>query len=241
MYESIYAVAEYIPYYYDQVSPYNYLLGPFFGIYFPSRVPLATWIWSQVFAFISLIFSVWSWQVKNKVRMMFLIGMFSAFLVMSAFLLINYTLALLFGLAAIRNFVFCYLDWRVEKGKYVAKWLPYFFAIFFASATIISTIVLVYIIQVDTVGAWLEWLICITLLGLIMGNILKGTNLMRISFIANRTFNIINHYAFNNLIAVIIALLSISSIIIFYIRLLVEHMVKRKKEKNGELKSDETA
>jgi len=194
------------------------ILGPVFGFYFPLNVPLQTWIISQAFAFVALIFSVWSWQVKNKVKMMLLIGLFSAFLVMSAFLLLNYTLALLFGLAAIRNFVFCYLDWRVSKGKYVAKWLPYLFAAIFATATIVSTIVLVHVIQVAIYAVWLEWLICMTLLGLILGNIMKGTNLMRISFIGNRVFNIINHAYFDNIIAVIIAMLSIGSNIVFYIR-----------------------
>ena len=165
---------------------------------------------------------------------MFLVGTFSAFLVASAFLLLNYTLALLFGLAAIRNFVFCYLDWRVSKGKYVAKWLPIFFAGVFIVSTVGSTVWLVHILQVPTYGWQLEWLICLTLIGLIIGNILKGTNLMRVSFIANRVFNIINHHYFTNVIAVIIASAAILSNIIFYIRELVAWMKKRKTAEQAE-------
>jgi len=199
-------------------------------MHFPSRVPLSMWLISQGFAFVSMIFSIWSWQVKDKVKMMFLLGMFTSFFVMSAFLLQNYTLAILFGLAAVRNFMFCYLDWRVAKGKYVAKWLPWMFAAIFAVTTIGSTIILVHVIRVDTVGAWLEWLIAVTLLGLIAGNVLEGTHVIRGSFVLNRTFNIINHIEFNNMIAVIIALLSIGSIAVFYIRMLIEWLAKRRKE-----------
>ena len=186
------------------------------------------WVTSQIFAFFALIFSIWSWQIKNKVKMMFMVGTFSALLTVSASLLQNYTLGVLFGLAAVRNFVFAYLDWRVSKGKHVPKRLPYFFAVVFAVSTITSTVVLVYIIQVPTFGAWLEWLICLTLLGLIVGNILDGTNLMRCSFILNRVFNIINHIFFNNAVAVIIAVCAIGSNAIFYLRELVAWSKKRK-------------
>ena len=203
-------------------------IGPFLGIYFVLNVPLPLWITSQVFAFFAFIFSVWSWQVKNKIKMMLLVGIFSAFLAISASFLENYTLGVLFGLAAIRNFVFCYLDWRVSKGKFVAKWLPYAFAGLFATLTIASTVILVYILQVPSVGAWLEWLICATLLGLIIGNILKGTNLMRCSFIANRIFNIINHAHFANIIAVFIAISAIASNLIFYLREWISWTKERK-------------
>ena len=162
--------------------------------------------------------------------MMFLLGMFTSFFVMSAFLLQNYTLAVLFGLAAIRNFVFCYLDWRVRKEKHVAGWLRYMFAAIFAITTIGSTIFLVHVLQVAIYAVWLEWLICVTLLGLVAGNIMKGTDLMRVSFVANRTFNIMNHMYFNNVIAAIIALLSIGSILVFYLRQLISWLRGRNKE-----------
>jgi hypothetical protein len=127
----------------------------------------------------------------------------------------------------------------------VAKWLPYFFAAVFAAATIGSTIWLVHftpefakswfevngelVFRLKSVDAWLEWLICLTLLGLIVGNILKGTALMRCSFIANRVFNIINHVHFANIIAVIIAIAAIGSNIVFYIREFIAWLKERKK------------
>jgi len=172
------------------------------------------WIASQVFAFIAFIFSVWAWQVANKIKMMFLVGIFSASLAISASFLTNFSLGVLFGLAAIRNFVFCYLDWRVSKEKYVPKWLPYFFACVFIVSTVTATALLWH----TGMALWLELFICATLIGLIIGNILKGTNLMRISFIANRSFNIINHAYFYNVIAVIIAIAAIGSNLVFYLR-----------------------
>jgi hypothetical protein len=187
-------------------------------VYSEIRFDKPMWVISQVFAFFALIFTIWAWQVKNKVRMMMLVGLFSAFLAFSATLLANFTLGVLFGLAAIRNFVFCYLDMKVEQGIHVPKRIPYTWAAVFASATITSTIVLVYFLKVDSYGAWLEWLICLTLIGLIVGNILNGTNLMRVSFISNRVFNIVNHIYFSNLIAVIIAVCAIGSNLVFYLR-----------------------
>jgi hypothetical protein len=192
------------------------------------------WWISQVFAFIALVCFVWGWQIKNKVKMMVLIGIASTALAASAPFLGNVSLAVLFGLAAVRNFVFAYLDHRVAKGKHVAKWLPYFFAGIFAVATITASVLFMTVpflrryVAFGGNGWWLELLIMITLLGLIVGNILKGTNLMRVSFVANRVFNIINHLYFGNLIAVIIATLSIGSNLVFYCRQLYAWYKKRK-------------
>jgi len=166
---------------------------------------------------------VWAFQVKKKIKLLLLTGIFSMFLAISASFLANYTLAVLFGLAAIRNYVFCYLDWRVSKGKKVSKWLQYSFAVVFAVATITATSMLWHF----GMALWLEVFICLTLLGLIVGNILPGTNLMRVSFIANRAFNIVNHVYFNNIIAVVIAVCAIGSNVIYYIRQLVIWLKKR--------------
>ena len=198
------------------------------------------WWTSQAFSFVALVFMVWSFQVKNKIILMLMLGLGTTFLAGSAAFLGNYTLAVLFGLAAVRNYVFSYLDWRVAKEKYVPKGLNYFFAGVFTVATIASTVVLVHIMQVATYGAWLEWLICVTLIGLIIGNVLKGTNLMRLSFVANRAFNIINHVYFNNAIAVIIATLAIISNAVYYIRLLIEWLKKRREAKLQSEEEEET-
>ena len=195
------------------------------------KVPLPLWITSQIFAFFALIFSFWAWQVKEKTKVLLLVGIFSMLLAASASLLENYTLGVLFGLAGIRNFVFFYLDKRVSRGVIVPRWVYLFFAGVFITATVASTVVLVYVFQVPTRGAWLEWLICITLIGLIVGNIQKGTDLMRVSFIANRVFNIINHVFFANVIAVIIAISAIASNIIYYIRMFFAWEKERKQIK----------
>jgi len=186
------------------------------------------WIVSQVFAFFALVTMFWSFQITNKIKMMVLLGLGTMFLAISAYFLSNYTLMVLFGLAAVRNYVFSYLDWRTSKGNIVPKWVTYFFGGVFVVSTVVSTVVLVHVLRVPTAGVWLEWLICVTLIGLVIGNVLEGTNLMRISFVVNRIFNIINHAYFNNVIAVIIAMLTISSNIIFYIRQLVGWIKKRR-------------
>jgi len=186
------------------------------------------WITSQVFSFIALVFMVWSFQIKNKVILMLFLGIGTTALAISAAFLGNFTLSVLFGLAAVRNYVFSYFDWRGSRGNDVPKWLYYSFAALFTALTVVSTILLVHVWHVDTFGAWLEWIICITLVGLIVGNVLKGTNLMRVSFIGNRVFNIINHVYFANVIAVIIAVLAIISNIIYYVRMFITWNKKRK-------------
>ena len=183
------------------------------------RIYETTWWISQVFAFMSLIVMFWSFQIKDKLKMMLLLGLGTTFLAISASFLGNWTLTVLFALASIRNYVFCYFEWRELKGRGVARWVWYFFAGVFITATVASTIILVHIIRVDTAGTWVEWLICMTLIGLIVGNVISGTDLMRLSFVANRSFNIINHWYFANVIAVIIACLTISSNIIYYVRM----------------------
>jgi len=199
--------------------------------YFERHWQSPMWRLSQVFAFFAFIFSIWSWQMKDKVKCLFLVGMFSWLLVISAALLGNWTLSVLFGLAAVRNFVFCFFDWRGRRGKVVARKWYVIFAWIFAISTFSSTIVLVHIMRLPSVGWWLEWLICITLLGLIIGNILQGTKLMRWSFVANRVFNTINHAYFANVIAIVIAVAAILSNLLFFARMAID---KARAKRRGE-------
>ncbi|MCL2247844.1 MAG: YgjV family protein [Oscillospiraceae bacterium] len=272
----------------------------------------APWIVSQVFAFIALIFMVSSFQAKKKLNVMLLLGFGTLFLAFSAWPLANYTLAILFLLASIRNYVFWFFDWQSQRGtistrkfyyiftigfsiitlvypfvlsqvyfsmvmrpedylgappasfvelwsqmemwrivfvcisllalvisnlyfllgdkkdakkdsgslKEVPRKIYYVFAVIFSTATIMSTTLLGH----RGYAWWLEWLICATLVGLIIGNVLRGQNVMRLSFVANRCFNIINHVAFNNPIAVIIAAMAIFSNGVYYVRMLVNHL-----------------
>ncbi|MCL1844894.1 MAG: YgjV family protein, partial [Defluviitaleaceae bacterium] len=189
------------------------------------------WIVSQVFAFFALVTMFWSFQIKDKLKMMLLLGLGTTFLSISAAFLGNWTLTVLFGVASLRNYVFCYFEWRGLKDRPVARKWWWIWAAIFIGTTVVSTIVLVYIVQVDTVGPWLEWLITITLSGLVIGNVIAGTHLMRISFVANRAFNIINHWYFSNIIAVFIACMTISSNFIFYTRELIAYIRKRNAEK----------
>lgn len=204
-----------------------------------------TWIASQIFAFFALVTMFWSFQIKNKLKMMLLLGLGTTFLSISAALLGNWTLCISFAIASVRNYVFCYFEWRGLKDRPVAKRVWYIWAAVFITATLGGTVTLVYFghlipglnvhpyldYGVNRHSDWLEWMISLTLVGLIIGNVTPGTDLMRISFVANRAFNIINHWHFVNIIAVFIACMTISSNIIYYIRQLVSWIVKRRKER----------
>jgi len=190
------------------------------------------WWISQVFAAVALVCFLWGWSIKNKIKMMILIGIASTALAISASFLTNFSLGLLFGLAAVRNFVFAYLDIKVKKGKVVKKSTQYSWAVTFAVLTIAVTILFLTVWKQYIYFWWLETFICVTLLGLIVGNILTGTNLMRISFMANRALNIVNHILFANLISVIIAALAIGSNVVYYIRLWIEKARKKRERLN---------
>ena len=177
------------------------------------------WIVSQVFAFIALVFMVWSFQCKEKLRVMLLLGFGTFFLALSAAPLQNWVLASLFLQASVRNYVFFFFDWRVKRGIHVPRVYYNVAAVIFSVAIIASTIIMVHIMQVPHTNWFVEWSIAATLVGLTIGNVLKGQNVMRLSFVVNRVFNIYNHIYFLNAIAVIIAALAIGSNAIYYFRM----------------------
>jgi len=197
------------------------------------------WWVSSAFALLALVFFAWGWTLRNKVKIMIFVGLGSTALAISVPILGDVSLSVLFGLAAIRNFLFAYLDWRSAKGKVVAKWLPYFLAGVFVVLTIAATVIFLTLpslqkyIAFDGKGWWLEILICVTLIGLIIGNILQGTKLMRTSFMLNRGFNIISHIYFGNVFAIVTDAASILSNIGYYARVLDAKMGKRKIEKDA--------
>jgi len=192
------------------------------------------WWVSQFFAFWALVTMFWSFQIKDKLKMMLLLGLGTTFLAISAAFLGNWTLTVLFGVASVRNYVFCYFEWRGLHGRPVRRLWWWVWAAIFIGTTFASTIILVHIIGVDTVGAWLEWPIAITLAGLVIGNVMVGTHIMRVSFVVNRLLNIINHWYFSNIISVFIACMTISSNIIFYVREFIKWYRGRGKVEDGE-------
>ena len=193
--------------------------GAYIDVLTPAQASNPMWIVSQVFAFIALVFMVWSFQCKEKLRVMLLLGFGTFFLALSAAPLQNWVLASLFMQASIRNYVFFFFDWRVKRGIHVPRTYYNVAAVIFSAGIFASTIIMVHIMQVPHTNLFVEWSIAFTLVGLTIGNVLKGQNVMRLSFVVNRMFNIYNHVYFLNAIAVIIAALAIGSNGIYYIRM----------------------
>jgi len=202
----------YIWRYVEEIGEYAYALTP-------PQASNPLWILSQVFAFIALVFMVWSFQCKEKLNVMLLLGFGTFFLALSAAPLANWTLASLFLQASVRNYVFFYFDWRVKKGIETPRMWYNVAAVIFSTLIVFSTILFVHIMQVPITNVVVEWFIAATLVGLTIGNVLNGQNVMRLSFVVNRMFNIYNHIFFLNAIAVIIAALAIISNAIYYVRL----------------------
>ncbi|MCL2215517.1 MAG: YgjV family protein [Defluviitaleaceae bacterium] len=203
-------------------------------VFIPPELSSPIWIVSQIFAFIALVFMVWSFQCKKKLKVMLLLGFGTFFLAVSASFLGNWTLAALFAQASVRNYVFWFFDWRVDRGIHVPRKYYNVAAVIFSTLIVATTIYLVHILQVPTSGVVIEWFIAATLVGLTIGNVLKGQNVMRLSFVVNRMFNIVNHVYFLNAIAVIIAAMAIGSNGVYYIRLLVSWLKNRNKEQAAE-------
>jgi hypothetical protein len=199
----------------------------------PPQAANPMWILSQVFAFIALVFMVWSFQCKEKLRVMLLLGFGTFFLALSAAPLANWVLASLFLQASVRNYVFFYFDWRVKRGIATPRMWYNIAAVCFSVAIIASTIVMVHIMQVPHTNLFVEWSIAATLVGLTIGNVLHGQNVMRLSFVVNRMFNIYNHITFLNAIAVIIAALAIVSNGVYYFRRLLA-WIRKKQGKSAE-------
>ena len=204
---------------YHDVWQYCETLGDYAYVTLPPQASNPMWIISQVFAFIALVFMVWSFQCKEKLRVMLLLGFGTFFLALSAAPLRNWVLASLFMQASVRNYVFFFFDWRVKRGIHVPRKYYNIAAIIFSAAIIASTIIMVHIMEVPHTNLFVEWSIAATLVGLTIGNVLKGQNVMRLSFVVNRIFNIYNHVYFLNAIAVIIAALAIGSNGIYYLRM----------------------
>jgi len=204
---------------YHYVYEYCEVAGEYIRTLTPPYASSPMWIVSQVFAFIALVFMVWSFQCKEKLRVMLLLGFGTFFLALSAAPLQNWVLASLFMQASVRNYVFFFFDWRVSRGIHVPRKYYNIAAVIFSAAIVASTIIMVHIMQVPHTNLFVEWSIAATLVGLTIGNVLKGQNVMRLSFVVNRMFNIYNHVYFLNAIAVIIATLAIVSNGIYYLRM----------------------
>ena len=225
---------------FERVTQYHYVYqyveeyGQYMDVLTPPQAQSTAWIISQVFAFIALVFMVWSFQCKEKLNVMLLLGFGTFFLALSAAPLGNWTLASLFLQASVRNYVFFFFDWRVKRGIHVPRMYYNVAAVIFSTLIVFSTILFVHIMQVPITNYVVEWCIAATLVGLTIGNVLNGQNVMRLSFVVNRMFNIYNHIFFLNAIAVIIAALAIGSNGIYYLRMLAAWNKKRKNPETAE-------
>jgi len=222
---SMRAVIDFFVNAFERVTSYHYVyqyveeIGAYADVLTPPQASNPMWIVSQVFAFIALVFMVWSFQCKEKLRVMLLLGFGTFFLALSAAPLQNWALASLFMQASVRNYVFFFFDWRVKNGIHVPRKYYNISAVIFSVGIVASTIIIIHILQLPHTNYFVEWCIAATLVGLTIGNVLKGQNVMRLSFVVNRVFNIYNHIFFLNAIAVIIAALAIGSNGIYYVRM----------------------
>ena len=176
------------------------------------------WIPSQIFAFFALIAMIYAMQTKSKAKTLIAVMIFNALMLISTALLwwqplFNWVLVGIYGVAIARDLVFL---WREKKYPNNNK-------------LSITTLIIFLSISVTVAGftmnfsqdAWLLTLAiviqCVALF-IIYGAWAKGVHLIRISRIVGASIILIQHILFQNFTAIVVEVVSISAVILFYIR-----------------------
>lgn len=191
-----------------------------FENFFDFNVPLATWIASQVIGAIGIGIAMWSFQVKRKIKLFFIIGCANVLMAVSVALLLNWVVFALLCIAVARNLAFAYLEKRKEQGKNIAKGVPFVLMICFIIANIIAV--------AFTWVWWFDFVLLTASCVVIFGSWLKTTHVFRVSCLSYDSLAVVNYIKFSNVIGLVQSVLLVGAVITFYIRLFIE---KRKRVK----------
>ena len=177
-------------------------------------VSLPLWIIAQGILFVAIVLQVYAFQVRNKKKTLILAGLFSACTAVSSALLLNWVVFSLMTAAAVRNFVFAYLEHRKTTGKVTPQWVLRLLLVFFFVAFTVPV--------VFTHVWWLDWVLLAATLIIVYGTYANGIHIFRFGFVSFNSFLIVNHIVFFNIVGIIQSVLVISSIAVFYVRVFVK-------------------
>ncbi|MCL2228547.1 MAG: YgjV family protein [Firmicutes bacterium] len=181
------------------------------------HVSLPVWIVSQVFMLFALVTIVISMQLKNKRRLLLAVGLVYIFYAINLALIQNWIVFVTIVVALVRNLIFAYYERRAEKGKQISNTTGWVTVFVFMLAIIIPTIFLW--------SWWFDWLLAAGSIPILIGAYVKGIHLFKTAIILKAILNIISFVFYLNLVGIIYETVVITSIIAFYIRLLVTKKV----------------
>jgi len=186
----------------------------------PTELPVVLWMFilSQVFGAINIIIAFVKFQYKEKAKTLKLSAIGNVFKSLNYAFLLNWSLAGLKVVSIFKNLFFA----KTSKGE-VKLWKSILGFVIFS---LISTAVVFVAWWFSR--HWFEWVILAVVVFANFGKWAKGIHIMRLSQLVYRLAMIVNSiFIFLNPTNLIKAVAVITSIMIFYIRLLVEKRRKR--------------
>jgi len=197
-----------------------------------ASIEVAIWMFvvSQVFGVINIGISFYKFQIKDKEKTLRWSAVSNVFKALSYGFLFNWSLAGLKVVSIVKNLVFSKTS---KEGSKIKLWQSICLFVFF---TLISASV-VFVTWWYS-GLWFEWVILFAVVLANFGKWMKGMHVLRITAVIYRVIMIINSiFFFLNPTNLIKAIAVIISIIIFYIRMIVE---KRRKKTEPETEKELT-
>jgi hypothetical protein len=179
------------------------------------RVGLPAWITSQILALAVLCLTIYGFQIKSKRKSLALFALCSFFTIPMNILLENWIMVWFSIYFLFRNGIFYWLEIHGHK---ISKRFSY---------GILSTFSIAAVVMVSIVWThWFDWLLLTGSLATGFGKWLRGTrgvHGMRIAKSYKCFLQIINSLMYTNFVSVMTQILTLSSIVIFYIRLSKNH------------------
>jgi len=166
------------------------------------------WVASQCVGFVALALCVWALQIKDKPKMLIVNGIACSVICASLALLQNWVVLAILAVAAIRSFIYAYIEILRRRGKKIPTWLPYVIMV----ALMIATAVPV----VFTWNLWVDWVLMGISLVVIYGTVTKEIHIFRVSLLIYGGFAIVNHVYFDNIIGMVTESVQILAILVFY-------------------------
>ena len=184
---------------------------------FEIGVPMWQYWLSQSMGILQIFITLIAFQTKNKSLLLGLFALANVFAIISNGLLLNFIVSGTKGVSLFKNLSFSWLQKNRER---VNKDIQVGILILFC--------MLAYVVVLFTWdGLWFNWILFVALAFSYYGEWAKGIHIVRIGGFVYAVAMIVNALMFANFTLIIVSLLSIGSIIVFYIKLLIE---KKKKQ-----------
>jgi len=166
------------------------------------------WITSQIIGFIAVLVGMYSLLVKRKTDTLMFGGFTSLFIALSVALLLNWVVFFISILAAVRNFLFAWFEYRKEKGREVKPQITFAAMLVFIVATIVAI--------AFTWEWWFDWILLVVTILIIYGSWAKGIHKIRIALITFDTLMIINFIIYFSILGIIMSAIFLSAGVAFY-------------------------